>query len=816
MTGGQTEKVYTRAEAVRSNILHVSAGLSLLPARTESDFIRDGLPVCHGEAEISAQAAGAGLWRFAAGERLLVSEASRALVPEQVYVMSTGGEAPVVDRVKTVDGERNFVRNLRQVPDHMACRAELCFAFREGERLFGLGQGEDGLLNKRGRTTWLYQHNMRIPMPCLVSDQGYGLLFNCGGLMCFDDARGEGKLVLDCVPYLDYYLIYGPAADRIVEGFRFLTGRAQLLPRWAFGYLQSKEQYYSAGELEEVGAEYRRRGIPIDGVVQDWNSWSPGQWGEKRLDPARYADMEERAAALHAMHVHTMVSVWPNMNSTTADYRELAEASKILNDLATYNAFDEEARAIYWRQARQGLFDRGFDAWWCDSTEPFSGPDWNGEKRRAEEERFALVGGEHVRYLPREKASLFALYHARGIYENQRKHTQAKRVLNLTRSGYLAGQQYGALLWSGDISATWETMRAQIAEGLSVGLSGYPWWTLDAGAFFVVKRNWRARGCGCSGDSSMKWFWNGAFENGMKDPAWREYYVRFLELACFLPVFRSHGTDVPREIWNFGEEGDPFYDAIAETIRLRYRLMPYIYSMAGAVRLSDFTMMRSLLFDYAADPRAGAVDDEFMFGRGLLVCPVTEPMYYDAAPMAEDGQEPAPVPLTGRARTRECYLPAGPAGSGGEEALWYDYRTDERCTGGQTVTAAAPLHYIPLFVPAGTILPEKEGLQYADDGADAALELHLYPGRNGSFTLYEDEGDGYRFENGAFAQVDLCWQDAERRLLIGARRGAYPGMPEAQRIRLYLGRQFVKELVYNGNPVETYVTESMEPRQDGI
>lgn len=787
--------MYLRTEAVRSNILHISAGVSPLPERIASDFIRQELPVWEGETELFASAEEDGALRFCTAEGgTLLAEKGKTLEEIPVCVYTAEGGELTVDRVKTVDGERSFVRNLKCVEDHRAYRAVLDFYFGGDERIYGFGQGEDGILDKRHHTTYLYQHNMRIPMPCFLSSRGYGVLVNCGGLMIYEETAEGGRLTLDCVPYLDYYLIFGPSADRIVEGFRHLTGKAALLPRWAFGYIQSKEQYYSAKELAGVAAEYRRRGIPLDGVVQDWNSWRPGQWGEKRLDPDRYSDMEERAEELRGMHVHAMVSIWPNMNQTAEDYRELYAEGKILNDFSTYDAFDERAREIYWQQAKRGLFDRGFDAWWCDSTEPFSGPDWNGEEKRDEKERYELVGGEHVRYLPREKANLFALAHARGIYENQRKETREKRVLNLTRSGYASGQKYGALLWSGDTAATWETMRQQIVEGLSMGLSGYPWWTLDAGAFFVVNRNWKARGCGCSGDPSMKWFWRGSFENGIKDPAYREYYVRFLELACFLPVFRSHGTDAPREIWNFGEPGGLFYEAVAETIRLRYRLLPYIYSLAGAVRQSDFTMMRALLFDFPEDLRACGTEDEFMFGRGLLVCPVTEPLYYLPAELPAEGRELTPRPLPEeKEKARECYLPKAADGGG-----WYDFWTGRRYEGGQAVMAAAPLCQIPLFVPEGTILPEKEGLQYADDGADAPLEIHVFPGKNGSFLLYGDEGDGYRYESGAYAQIPLTWTEETGTLLLGDRRGSYPGMRNEVTVRLYLVNTYIREEIYDG------------------
>ena len=685
-------------------------------------------------------------WRDAATGAVLLKEAGHELTAQDVIRYTTGGEAPVVRRVKTVDGERNFIENLRPEVDRRAWRAKLRFDFAPDEGIYGLGQGESGVWNYRHQNQYLYQHNMRIPMPFFLSDRGYGLFADCGSLMTFQDDAEGSYLFLDTVGQLDYYVITGdPAADNrfdaIIAALRRLTGRAALLPRWAFGYIQSKERYDTAKELADVVRRYRDLGVPLDGVVQDWHTWSEDRWGEKRLDPARFGDLKQRLDEVHAMHAHAMVSVWPNMNSGTVDYDEFSAAGHLLNDLATYDAFDPEARAMYWRQAKAQLFDGGFDAWWCDSTEPFSGPDWGGETRREPWERFRLVGDEHKKFLDPQRANLYALAHAQGIYENQRADAPDRRVLNLTRSGYVASQRYGAVLWSGDISARWDVLRAQIAEGLNMAASGYPWWTLDIGGFFVVRENWRARGCGCNDDPAPKWFWQGDYEDGLADAGYRELYVRWLQLGCFLPMFRSHGTDVPREIWNFGREGEPVYDAIAATIRLRYRLLPYIYSLAGNVWRRDGMMLRPLLFDFAQDRRAVATADEFMLGPSLLVCPVTEPMEYGRGS----------VPLN-REKKRACYLPAG--------CDWYDFWTEARYAGGQEVVVDAPLDRIPLFVRAGSILPMAAGLQYADQRPEGPLELRVYRGADGAFDLYDDAGDGYAYEDGDYAVTPLRWDDA--------------------------------------------------------
>lgn len=710
--------------------------------------------------------------------KVLLREGAKSLTEIDVFKYSTEGEAPEIDRVRTVDGERNFIRNLRKIKDHKAYRAKYGFCFDEDEGIYGFGQGEEGVYDHRHQNDYLYQHNMRIPMPMFYSSKGYGMLFDCASLMTFEDDANGSYLFMDAVPGLDYYFISGGNPDAVIDGFRTLTGRAVMLPKWAFGYIQSKEQYYSADELAGTVRHYRNLGIPIDGIVQDWNSWKPGNWGEKILDPERYGDIKEKMDEIHSMHAHAMVSVWPNMNSTTDDYRELSDAGKILNDLSTYDAFDEKAREIYWDQARKGLFDKGFEAWWCDSTEPFSGPDWGGEVKREPWERYSLVGDEHKKYLPQEKANLYALEHAKGIYENQRKTTEEIRVFNLTRSGYASGQKYAALLWSGDISATWETMREQITEGLNMGLSGYPYWTLDIGGFFVVKDNYSKRGCGCSSDKTPKWFWNGDFENGARDFAYREFYVRFLEMGCFLPVFRSHGTDTPREIWNFGKEGEPFYDAIAKNIKLRYEIMPYIYSLAGGVAQRNETMMRSLLFDFGHDRNVVHISDEFMLGRAFLVCPVTSPMYYEPSETDNDSTGVLSKELAGADKTRPVYLPEG--------CGWTDFRTGVRYDGGQWLKAECPLESIPVYVRDGSIIPMKKNMQYADDKAGDALEIHVYSGCDGDFVLYEDEGNSYRYEDGEFALTYIHWDEKSGKLTTGKRKGSFRGMNEHQEYKVFV------------------------------
>jgi alpha-D-xyloside xylohydrolase len=553
---------------------------------------------------------------------------------------------------------------------------------------------------------------------------------------------------------------------------RSLTGAAPLLPKWAFGYIQSKEAYRSQEELLETAREYRRRHIPLDCVVQDWNTWEPGKWGDKRVDRSRYPDLPGLNRELHRMNVHSMVSIWPNMSPGSEDHRELAAAGKLLLNNGTYDAFDPEARRIYWEQAERELFSGGFDSWWCDSTEPFTGGDWNGDMPREPWERFSIVGGEHKQFLDPASANLYALEHARGIYENQRARTGEKRVLNLTRSGWAGSQRYGAVLWSGDICASWEVMRKQIAEGLNLCMSGLPWWTLDIGGFFTVREKWQNRGCGMNTNPKPLWFWRGDFEEGVNDPGYRELYVRWLQLGAFLPLFRSHGTDTPREIWRFGEPGTPFYDAIEFFIRLRYRLMPYIYSLAGMVSLRNDTMLRSLLFDFAADRAARGIAGQFMFGGAFLVCPVTEPFFHAPGGAALSKKPEWP-----------CYLPVDSRGG-----PWHDFWTGEKYPGGQWIRAPAPLDRLPLFVRSGSIVPlEQAPLEYAGELTEEALEIRIYPGADGAFTLYEDAGDGYGYERGLRNLIEFRWNDRDRTLDIGKAEFPFPQSLRGRRCILRLG-----------------------------
>ncbi|MDR1175117.1 MAG: DUF5110 domain-containing protein [Treponema sp.] len=712
--------------------------------------------------------------------KALVSQPFPELTAKTVYRYRSG--AGPIRTVKTVDGERNFSDHLIPVEDRSAWRAKVFFDFSPDESIHGLGQAEEGIYDYRHRTQYLYQHNMRIPVPFFLSDRGYGVLFDCGCLMTFNGGAEKPYLFFDTLDTLDFYVIAGKSPDRIITGMRALTGRAPLLPKWAFGYIQSREAYNTQDELVETAREYRRRRIPLDCVVQDWNTWEPGKWGNKRLDKSRYPDIAGANRELHGMNVHSMVSLWPNTRAGE-DHDELETAGCLLEDKATYNAFDEDARKLFWKQTGRELFSGGFDSWWCDSTEPFSGIDWSGSVLKEPWERYSLVGEEHKKYLDPALANCYALEHAKGMYENQRSETNEKRVLNLTRSGWAGSQRYGAVLWSGDISAGWDVLKKQIPEGLNLCMSGLPWWTFDIGGFFTVREKWRNRGCGMHNNPEPFWFWQGDFEEGVKDPGYRELYLRWLQLGCFLPLFRSHGTDTPREIWNFGEKGEVFYDAIESFIRLRYRLMPYIYSLAAMVSFDDYTMLRGLLFDFGNDKRARAMAGEFMFGPAFLVCPVTRPFRFGPGAVRIDEEKEA----------WPCYLP--------ENTLWYDFWTGETHEGGGEATVPVPPDRMPLFIRAGSIVPmETAPLEYAGQVTGEPLEIRVYPGADGVFSLYEDSGDGYDYEKGTYNRVKLEWNDRSKVLTIGPAGHSFPQSILNRHCLIRVGKA-LREISYTGKPL---------------
>ena len=664
------------------------------------------------------------------GGRLLLREAPEGRELESFTTTILAGENQSVEKVQTADGEKSVIAQARLVETGTAYHTRLKLQFENGEELYGLGQHEEGFGSLRGQTVYGHQANRKIAMPLLVSSKGYGLLVDTYSPYIFSDNDFDSYIYTEADEEMDFYFLSGGSMDGVIRQFRTLTGKASMLPKWAFGYWQSKERFESQKELEQVVAEYRRRNIPIDCIVLDWMSWYGSNWGQKTFDPGRFPAPSAMTENLHRMNCHFAISIWPNMADCCDDFKEHKENCTLLPGCDIYDAFSEKARKLYWKQAREGLFTHGIDAWWCDSNEPFA-PEWRRKYRPTPSLQYTEYQSESAQHMEATMTNAYGFYHTMGICNNQRMTSEEKRVTILTRSGHTGSHRHGTILWSGDTAATWDTLRRQIGTGLGFCASGHPYWTMDIGAFFVKPGN--------------IWFWKGDYDNTTEDLGYRELFVRWHQWGCFLPIFRGHGTDCHRELWHFGETGTPFYDAITKYNLLRYELMPYIYSHAGRTWLNDESMIRYLAFDYPDDPTACRITDQYLFGDSIMVCPVTNPMYYGVGSQKLEG-----IPTS-----RQVYLPAG---------KWYDFYTNEEYQGGQYITADAPLDKIPLFVKAGAIIPRaKTALSTAEQNGD--LIIHVYSGADGKFTYYNDSGDGYGYEKGDYEVHTLRYSDNEKKLL---------------------------------------------------
>jgi alpha-D-xyloside xylohydrolase len=534
---------------------------------------------------------------------------------------------------------------------------------------------------------------------------------------------------------IDYYFMYGPEIDQVIAGYRSISGQAPMMPRWAFGLWQCRQRYETQQQSLDILEGFRSRKIPIDNIVQDWFYWKADQWGSHQFDPQRYPDPEGWIRTIHdKYHARLMISVWPKFYPNTENAKvlrargflyekDLEEGEKDwINFVYTYyDAFNPEARKIFWSQMERELFRKGVDAWWMDATEPelVHGPELEGTKTHMHPT--ALGSGSRM-------LNAYPLVNSEAVYEGQRATAPNQRVFILTRSGFAGLQRYGTAMWSGDITATWTAMRKQIPAGLSFSLSGIPYWTMDTGGFAVPARFSRQ---------------NPAPEDVDE---WREQNTRWFQFGTFVPLLRVHGELPYREMWYFGGESDPAYQTMLKFDRLRYRLLPYVYSLAGGVTQESSSIMRGLVMDFRTDAKAREIGDQYMFGPALLVNPVT----------------------TYKARTRSVYLP--------KAAGWYDFWTGAAFSGGQTIDAPAPYESLPLFVRAGSIIPVGPELQYTAEKPADPITLYVYTGASGAFTLYEDEGLNYNYEKGAFTRIPIQWDDSTRTLTLGKREGSFPGM----------------------------------------
>lgn len=542
---------------------------------------------------------------------------------------------------------------------------------------------------------------------------------------------------------IDYYFIRGNNMDDVIKGYRTVTGKSQIMPKWAMGFWQSRERYKTSDELLTAVSEYRKRNIPLDNIVLDWSYWPQDAWGSHDFDPARFPDPKGMIDSVHAMNAHIMISVWPKFYHTTDNYKAFDQKGWMFNRAVKdsvrdwigsgyiagfYDAYSEGARKMFWNQMNDKLYSKGIDAWWMDASEPDILSNASIQYRKELMNPTAL--GSSTEYF-----NAYALANAQGIYEGQRSVNPDDRVFLLTRSGFAGLQRYSTATWSGDIGTRWEDMKAQISGGLNFAMSGIPYWTMDIGGFCVEKRYEQAK----EGSEDLK--------------EWRELNTRWFQFGAFCPLFRIHGQYPYREIYNISPEGHPAYNSMVYYTKLRYRLMPYIYSLAGMTYFNDYTIMRAMVMDFGYDAITHNIGDQYMFGPNLMACPV----------------------YTYKATSRDVYFPAN--------TNWYNFETQEYITGGKTVKVSAPYERIPLYVKEGAILPMGKDIQTTKE-TQSDLTIKVYTGKNGEFSLYEDEGANYNYEKDAYSFIKFSYDEASRTLTIDDIKGQYPGMPKERTFKI--------------------------------
>lgn len=645
------------------------------------------------------------------------------------------------------------------------------FHLDKDETIYGLGQHQKGKMSQRNQAINLKQKNTEIAIPIFQSIKGYGVFWDNYSPTMFTDNAMETTFDSQAGKCIDYYFINGSNADGVVKGIRELTGQVPMNALWTYGFWQSRERYISQNELVGVVDKYRELNVPIDGIIQDWQYWGtdPSSWNAIEFGNPGFPDPKKMIDDVHARNAHIIISVWPSFGKNTSVHNELKEKQMLLDfktypDEATvYDVYNPAARRIYWDRMNRNMFAIGMDGWWLDATEPeFSDNDEKLNQRTHD--------GQY-----REVFNAFPILSVGGVHDNQRAATGDKRVFILTRSAFAGQQRYSAASWSGDIRSDWNVLHNQISAGLNFSLCGIPYWNTDIGGF-----------ASCN-----------YFPEGINDPAFRELYVRWSQFGAFTPMMRSHGTCTPREIYQFGDRGSWEFDALDKSIRLRYILLPYIYSTAWNVSKNHDTFMRALFMDFPEDTTLHDTDGEYMFGRSLLVAPVTRPMYVDKA---------GNINLNAT-QTKDVYLPKG---SG-----WYDFWTGEFILGGRNVAKPTPIDIIPLYVRAGSILPVGPDVQYATEKKWDNLEIRVYPGADGSFVLYEDENDNYNYEKGNYTTIMFSWHDKDRTLEVSDRNGRFPGMLMQRKFRIVVADRdkgsFQKHTV-NPDRVLTYRGKAMKIR----
>ncbi len=617
------------------------------------------------------------------------------------------------------------------------------------------------VVDRRWRTAWnpnSYKFSVKLEkgkrVPVKIEWEPNGGVAYCG-LRAYkpvdDSTRKQMSWWGEMQDMVDYYFVYGTDMDDVISGYRTLTGKSQIMPKWAMGYWQSREKYNTQEEVLSTITEFRKRNIPIDNIVIDWLHWKQDSWGSHEFDPERFPNPKAMVDSIHSLNGRVMVSVWPKFYASTEHYKEFDRngwmyQGAIRDDIhdwvglgylgSFYDAYHPEARKLFWSQMNDHYMPLGIDAWWMDASEPNIRDCTDLQYRKDLTTPTAL--GPSAKYF-----NAYALMNAEAVYNGQRGVDPDKRVFLLTRSGFAGLQRYSTATWSGDIATRWEDMESQISAGLNFAMSGIPYWTMDIGGFCVEDRYVAAQ---------TLFNEKGIENDDLKE--WRELNTRWYQFGCFAPLFRAHGQWPFREVFNIAPESHPAYKSIVAYTKLRYNLMPYIYSLAGMTHFDDYTIMRPMVMDFTSDTYSRDIKDQYMFGPAILVAPVCE---YGA-------------------RSRSVYLPEG--------EQWYDFYTGTPVAAGKNVTVDAPYERMPLFVRGGSIVPFGGDIQSTAEESKEPLTLYVYAGRDGSFSLYEDEGTNYNYEKGLCSHIQLSYDDSKSVLTISDRKGEFPGMKNERTLKI--------------------------------
>lgn len=741
------------------------------------------------------------------GVKITTSDNNRIVMKSPVLTVTLNTENGIMTYAKT-DGTILLKENENSKPftpmknaDRDAYTVYQGFITDKEEGLYGLGQLQNGQMMQRNMSKLLIQGNIEDVSPIFQSTKGYGVFWDNYSATTYTDNENETSFSSEVGDCIDYYFMYGGSADGVIAQVRALTGEVPMMPLWSYGFMQSKERYKSQEETVGVVKKYRELGIPLDCIIQDWQYWGNNYlWNAMDFLNPSFDNPKAMIDSIHGMNARMMISIWSSFGPATKPYRTLDKEGLLFNmetwpqsgiegwppnmeypsGVRVYDCYNPKARDIYWDYLNKGIFQLGMDGWWMDSTEP---DHFNWQE--SDFNRQTHLGSY------RSVRNAYPLMTVGGVYDHQRAETSDKRVIILTRSGFLGQQRYASNVWSGDVQSSWDMFRKQITAGLNFSLTGMPHWNSDLGGFFAGSYN-------TNGNTSAT-----------RNPMYQELYVRWLQFGVFCPMMRSHGADTPREFFWYGKAGEPVYDALVDAVKLRYSLLPYIYSTAWEVSHRQSTFMRALYMDFLNDKNTWNIGNEYMFGKAFLVAPVLHAQYTPEQKQnilkENEGWNKTTnnqinlslnVDFT-QSKEMEVYLPSG--------NKWYNYWTNENFDGGQKLKIKTSLDRIPLFVRAGSIIPIGPDVQYTNEKKWDNLIINVYPGADGTFTLYEDEGDNYNYESGAYTEIQMKWNDTKRILTIDARKGEYNGMLTKRNFTIRTADGKEKVITYSGKKINVKI-----------